>query len=109
MVVRSELRQGEPGGPIVLSVRHITSKILFHDGIESFGLSVSLRVISGGELGGDLETLTQMLPKFCDELCSSVADDSVGEPMELENVPQKHVSNVHGRGCCFARDQVPHF
>ena len=95
MVVCYKLRQGEPGGPIVLLVRNVTSKVLFHDSIESFCLSIGFWVICRGELGGDLETLTQVFPELCDKLCASIADDGVGESVELKVIPQKHVGNVH--------------
>ena len=109
MVVCRKLHQGEPGGPVVLSVRNVTSKVLFHDGIEPFCLSIGFWVVCRGEFGGDLEALTQVFPELRDELCAPITDDGVGEPMEFEDVPQKHVGDVHGRGYGSARNQVSHF
>ena len=67
--------------PIVLLITQKTPEVLFQHLICSFRLPISLGMVAGGEVTRDLEHLEEMLPKFGDELRSSVTIDTVWEAM----------------------------
>ena len=62
-------------------VNNHAPEVLFQRLICSFRLPIGLGMVAGGEATRDLEHLEDMLPKFGDELRSSVIDDTVWEAM----------------------------
>ena len=66
---------GKPFGPVGLQVVAIGAEILFEDGVQTFGLTIRLRVVGRGEIGADAEALEQGAPETRDELGSTVGGD----------------------------------
>jgi len=63
LVVAGEFSEEEVVCPIVLKVTDVRPKVLFHDCIHMFGLSVSLRMEGRREAGIDLGALAQVVPE----------------------------------------------
>lgn len=66
--------------------------------VETFDLSVGLRMGAGGETHVDLEHLKEGSPDTGRELRTSVRDDVFGQALKLEYQITKMFSGLQGRG-----------
>ena len=74
VVIGGELGYGEPSCLIILEEINEDSKVLFHYGIGSFGLAVSLGVEGRRIVGLDSQAGTQFVPEMIVKLYTSVGN-----------------------------------
>ena len=85
---------GEERGPLMGVIGTKDSKICFHFLISSFGLSISLRVVRGGELNVIFEDSSKFLGKCRGELWSTVRDEGIMESEAFEYVVKKELGDT---------------
>ena len=71
----SELGNREPTGPVVLLEITVDAEVLFQGLVYTFGLTVCLWMITGGEVQADPEKCAKRTEKVGDELGTSVRGD----------------------------------
>ena len=71
-IVVSELSNREPMGPVVLLEITVDAEVLFQGLVYTFGLTVCLWMITGGEVQADPEKRAKGTEKMGDELGTSV-------------------------------------
>jgi len=102
-VIVCELRERQEFGPIVLLIVTINPQVLLKRLVHPLGLSVSFRMIAGGEVEADVEGLTKGTEEMGNELGTPVGGDvrgnSVfGKHMEEEELGQlRRGDSVMGR------------
>ncbi len=67
-----KLREREPVGPVILSIVNKDTEIFLDLLVNSFGLSVCLRMPGGRRVGHDVEESVEFLHELRDELRASV-------------------------------------
>jgi hypothetical protein len=80
-VIVSKLRKVANISPIVMLITQKTPEVLLQHLICSFYIPIGLGMVAGGEVTGHLENLEEMLPKFGEELRSSIIDNAIWEAM----------------------------
>ena len=88
MVVVGKLGKWEEGMPVVLSLSDKDPQILFQLLVNSFGLSVCLRVVGCGGCALNPEQPVQFLHEHGDKLRSSVGYNLSQEAVELPDVAE---------------------
>ena len=88
MVVVGKLGKREEGMPVVLSLSDKDPQILFQLLVNSFGLSVRLRVVGYGGCALDPEQPVQFLHERSDKLRSSVGYNLSREAVELPDIAE---------------------
>ena len=81
-------------GPLMGIASTEDTKVSFNFLIGSFGLSISLRVVRGGESNVVLEDSGKFLGKCRGELGSSVRNESVMESEAFEYMVKKELGNT---------------
>ncbi len=71
-IVVCELCEWEPIGPVVLSIVNKDSEVLFNFLVNSFSLTICLRMEGGRCVGHDVEESVKFLHELGDELGTSV-------------------------------------
>ena len=82
--------------PIILSTADVEAEILLDFLVGPFCLSVSLRMIGGGQVGFDAETPEKGAHDFGGELGAAVADEPEGKAVETEDFSVVDVGNSFG-------------
>ena len=80
-IIVCELGEWEQAKPIVLLVIAIDSDVLFQSLISSFGLSITFRMITQGEMKLHVESKTERSEKVQDEFRTSVGSDVAWDTM----------------------------
>ncbi len=76
-VVVRKLCEWEPIGPVVLSIVNEDLEVFLDLLVNSFGLTICLRMESGRCVGRDVEESVEFLHEFGDELRASIQDDDL--------------------------------
>jgi len=71
-IVVSELQERKKSLPIVLLIVAVNLEVLFQCLVGAFSLSVTFRVVSGGEMKSHIESFSEGPDEVQDELCSMV-------------------------------------
>jgi len=91
-VVVGELCKGQKVIPVILVIIDVDPQVLLQDLIQALCLTISLRVISGGEVLLDVEEMTERRPEVEHE-CLAAVGYNVGRcTMLREDVVQVHFS-----------------
>ena len=106
LVVGGKLGKWQPDCPIVLEVDHVGTAVLLHDGIDSLGLAVGLRVEGGAKSPIDAEQVAKPLPKGCCKLWAMVGDYAVRQAVEAEDIVDKHVRQIGSIHSSTAGDEM---
>ncbi len=72
----------------------------------AFRLSVSLGVIGGGEIGGNVAELKKTFPIMRGEDGVAVRDDGGGETMKSDDMLEKKISDCRGREGFGSRNEM---
>jgi hypothetical protein len=80
--------------PIVLLIVDEATKVLLKDLVDSFCLSISLRVEGRRQFDVHLEQLKEALPELRNKLRTSVTDYVLWHSMESENMLEEEVCSV---------------
>ncbi len=80
-VVVSEGHEGEPFHPVILEMVDKDSEVFFNLLVDSFCLSICLRVIGGRCICLDLEQVIEVFHELGDKHGASVGDDYLWHPM----------------------------
>ena len=91
VVIVGELRQGEECVPVVLSFSDEDPQVLLQFLVDSFHLTVGLRVVSGRRCGLNSQQSVQLFHEGGDELRSAVGHNLPREAMELPDIPEVEV------------------
>ena len=91
MVVVGEFCQGEECEPVILAFSNEDPQVLLQFLIDSFCLSISLRVVGSGHCGFDPKQSVQLLHKGSDKLRSMIGHNLLREAMELPDVLEVEV------------------
>jgi hypothetical protein len=106
LVVGSKFGHRKVAVPVVLEVVDIGTEVLFHHCIESFGLSIGLRVKGGAEANVNFQADAEVAPEAGNELWSSIGDDSFREAVEAPDFSEEQVGKVFSVDRGVARNQV---
>ena len=85
-IVVCELSEWEQAKPIVLLVIAVDLDVLFQSLISSFGLSVTIRMITGGEVKLHVESETERLEEVRIEFGTSVGSNVAWDTMLQKDV-----------------------
>lgn len=108
MVVCRELGHQQFALLVVLLIGHVRWKVLFHDSIDTFGLSIGLGMQHGGQAGLNLQHDTEIFPKTRNKLQSTIGNDSLWEAVQRPNIIEEHTGDVPRSHCFIASNEMPH-
>ena len=108
LIVR-EFGEGKEGNPIVLVKGRETTEVLFERLIDSFSLSVGLRMKRGGEMDRNAEFRAKEFPKTRDELRAAVRNNGGRETVETKDGSEEEAREIGSRDAGGAGDEVCHF
>jgi hypothetical protein len=81
---------------IILHIIDVGSKIIFHNSVNTLGLTVGLGIVRGGKLNVDSQAFTQELPELRDKLGSTVRNEVFGDAVEFLHILVKDVRCFFG-------------
>ena len=87
----------------------VAPQVLFQDGINSFGLTISLGMEAGGEILGNVNKFAQGSGKDRGELGTSIRYNGIREAMELEDVVKIQACHLFGVRVLPGWDVMRHF
>jgi len=104
-VIKSELREWEEFGPIVLLVIAVDSEILLECLVRPLGLTISFWVITRGEMQGHSECFSKRAEEVGDKLRTSVGGDMGGYSMFGKHVRNKELGKLRGGDGVVGRNE----
>ena len=88
-VVVGKLREREEARPVVLLIVAVDPEVLLKGLINTLGLSIAFRVVSGGEVESHVQGFSEGTEEVRDELRSAVRGDMTGNSVLGEDVENK--------------------
>jgi len=104
-VVKSELCEWEEFGPIVLLVVTVDLEILFESLVHPLGLTISLWVITRGEMQGHSECFSEGAEEVGDELQTSVGGDMGGYSVFGKHMCDEELGKLRGSDGVIGRNE----
>src|SRR6266581_7375278 len=90
-IIVCELRKRQELGPIVLLIVGIYLQILLKHLVHSLGLSISFRVVAGGEVETDIKGLAQGTEEMGNKLRTPVRGDVQGNSMFRKHIEEEQL------------------
>ena len=85
-IVDGELSESQPISPAFLFLGTEEPQILLNLLVHDLHLTICLRVMHSGELGGDAESFAEVSHDLQGELRTTIGDDGVGQAVILPNM-----------------------
>ena len=94
-----ELSDRKPGSPVIMQGVDVSAENLLDGAMSNLCLTVSLGVVSSGEIEGGTEAAEERLPELSCDARVPIRDDELGQALQAVHVLKVQMSQTRGRDC----------